>query len=512
MIVTAPGGRRRRRKKRGGGASSRAASSSRLSSTAGGLSAATMDASQSQSRSSAAAPSRIEPEARPVSSAVQDIERMERDGDLSGMVDYVQRFQADPDTVKAAMQGITEYALKRPNTEDAAVGILTDGGVEATVGAMRLHIADESVGVMCAIALRTIADTAENRAAVVECGGISAIAEALRLHGDNGELVKWCAAALRNLVDPVHVANGVLSVEQADHHAQVIIAEGAIGALVNALHAVQKADAAQIAAGQRHKGSRRPGGGGEEEGEEDGEDFEEPDLPPMDDLPPSVDHFKAVRVLVLTMRTLAVGHVEVQAKMVVAGGLMVVEDAKRRYAGNKAAKDVIDSFSNLHGWLRSEQTLELVRAWRHSHFEAARQTLVRAAGCRRSTFVQLNNNTPYTLRRATCALKHGVWLVMPPEFIVPGEQGVPFGSGFQIGPQATEGAPTCPPLPFRQRSNVPEGWAGVGALSQLERAGDVVVHCRDEGDCGVHGVCRRGGPNGAAGGAPIVPLAPWIAL
>ena len=67
----------------------------------------------------------------------------------------------------------------------------------------------------------------------------------------------------------------------------------------------------------------------------------------------------------------------------------------------------------------------------------------------------------------TFALKHGVWLVMPPEFIVPGEQGVPFGSGFQIGPQATEGAPTCPPLPFRQRSNVPEGWAGVGALSQL---------------------------------------------
>jgi hypothetical protein len=78
---------------------------------------------------------------------------------------------------------------------------------------------------------------------------------------------------------------------------------------------------------------------------------------------------------------------------------------------NKAAPDVIESFSNLHGWLRSEQTLELVRAWRHSHFEAARQTLVRAQGCRRSTFVQLNNNTPYTLRRATCALKHGVWLV-----------------------------------------------------------------------------------------------------
>lgn len=138
---------------------------------------------------------------------------MERAGDLSGLVDYVQRFQADPDTVRAAMQAITEYTLKRPTTEDAAVALLTDGGVEATVGAMRLHIADESVGVMCAIALRTIADTAENRAAVVDCGGVSAIAEALRLHGDNGELVKWCAAALRNLVDPVHVANG----EQRPH-------------------------------------------------------------------------------------------------------------------------------------------------------------------------------------------------------------------------------------------------------------------------------------------------------
>lgn len=297
-----------------------------------------------------------------MSSSIQDIERMERAGDLSGIVDYVQRFQADPDTVRAAMQAITEYTLKRPTTEDAAVALLTDGGVEATVGAMRLHIADESVGVMCAIALRTIADTAENRAAVVECGGVSAIAEALRLHGDNGELVKWCAAALRNLVDPVHVANGapapyflpphrclmspltygspvragVLSVEQADHHSQVIIAEGAIGALVNALHAVQKADAAAVSASNRHKGSRLGGGaGGMDEDEEDefGEDDQEDNLPPMDDLPPAVDHFKAVRVLVLTMRTLAVGNVEVQAKMVVAGGLMVVEDAKRRYSG-----------------------------------------------------------------------------------------------------------------------------------------------------------------------------------
>eukprot|EP01047_Picozoa_sp_COSAG01_P048049 COSAG01_NODE_4646_length_4853_cov_70.544594_2_plen_319_part_00 len=97
---------------------------------------------------------------------------------------------------------------------------------------------------------------------------------------------------------------------------------------------------------------------------------------------------------------------------------MVVEDARRRYMADPSARDVLESFGDLHGWLRSEQTLELVRAWRHSYFEQARQTLVRAERCRRSTFVQLNNNTPYTLRRATCALKYGVWLVMPPEFIV----------------------------------------------------------------------------------------------
>ena len=130
---------------------------------------------------------------------------------------------------------------------------------------------------------------------------------------------------------------GVLSVEQADHHCQVIIAEGAIGALVNALHAVQKADAASAAASNRHKGSRldasATGLGMDEDEDEMGGQEQEDDLPPMDDLPPAVDHFKAVRVLVLTMRTLAVGNVEVQAKMVVAGGLMVVEDAKRRYSG-----------------------------------------------------------------------------------------------------------------------------------------------------------------------------------
>jgi hypothetical protein len=206
MMVTAPGASRR--KKRGGGRPA-SRSASRMSSV--GMPSHGVSHSRGPAVSRAASrqgPARLQPEARPVSSSIQDIERMERAGDLSGLVDYVQRFQADPDTVRAAMQAITEYTLKRPTTEDAAVALLTDGGVEATVGAMRLHIADESVGVMCAIALRTIADTAENRAAVVECGGVSAIAEALRLHGDNGELVKWCAAALRNLVDPVHVANG----------------------------------------------------------------------------------------------------------------------------------------------------------------------------------------------------------------------------------------------------------------------------------------------------------------
>ena len=44
------------------------------------------------------------------------------------------------------------------------------------------------------------------------------------------------------------------------------------------------------------------------------------------------------------MRTLGVGNLEVQAKMVVAGGLMVVEDARRRYANDKRAADVLASF------------------------------------------------------------------------------------------------------------------------------------------------------------------------
>jgi hypothetical protein len=304
---------------------------------------AAVNQSRSQSRSgmgrapSAAGSQRRRPggtdgPARPVSNTVKEIEEMERRGNLAGLVDYMQKYMADPDSVRASMQAVTEYCLKRPTSEDAAVQMLENGGVEAIVSAMRLHIADESVGVMCAIAMRTVADTAENRVAVVEAGGVAAIAEALRLHGDNGELVKWCAAALRNLVDPVHVANGVLTVEQADFCSQQIIEEGVIGALVNALHAVQKADAVAKGAALprlKKKPANQQGGAYNSEEESEEEDMEVSKMP-VDDLPAAVDHFKAVRVLVLTMRTLAVGNLEVQAKMVVAGGLMVVEDARRR--------------------------------------------------------------------------------------------------------------------------------------------------------------------------------------
>ena len=65
--------------------------------------------------------------------------------------------------------------------------------------------------------------------------------------------------------------------------------------------------------------------------------------------------------------------------------------------------------ADIHSWLLGDTTLELVRAWRHAHFELSRQALVQAVGCRRSCFCQINNNTPYTLRRATCALKHGAF-------------------------------------------------------------------------------------------------------
>lgn len=429
LSVIAPRERRRRKLKRRD-RSSAGSALDQLRRPATSLGLATVPAPAPHSSLAASAVQAGRADARPVTDEIVDVERMEREGDLNGIIKYVQRFQADPDIVRAAMQALTDYCLKRPTSEDAAVEVKNLGGVEAVVSAMRLHIADETVTTMCAIAMRTIADTAENRVAMVEAGGVAAIGESLRLHGDNGELVKWCAAALRNIVDPVHVANGVLSVEQADFCLKAVIEEGIIGALVNALHAVQKADAVAkskpttVAPARNARSS-------------DLSDEEGHDLMPVDDLPVAVDHFKAVRVLVMTLRTLAVGNGEVQAKIVVAGGLMVVEDARRRYMGDQAAADVLDQFGDLHGWLRSERTLEIVRAWRHAYFEQARQTLVRAEGCRRSTFVQLNNNTPYTLRRATCALKHGVWLVMPPEFIVPGEQGVPFGSGFQLGPQPT---------------------------------------------------------------------------
>ena len=123
-------------------------------------------------------------------------------GNISEIVRSLQRYHADPDTVRAAVQAITDYVLKRPTSEEAQVALGRDDGIAAITSAMRMHIADESVGTMCAIALRSVADTAENRVAVVDTGGVAAMAEACRLHPDNPELVKWAAAALRNLVDP----------------------------------------------------------------------------------------------------------------------------------------------------------------------------------------------------------------------------------------------------------------------------------------------------------------------
>ena len=46
----------------------------------------------------------------------------------------------------------------------------------------------------------------------------------------------------------MHVANGVLSAEEASRHAAAIIDEGAVSALVSGLEAIQKADSAASAA------------------------------------------------------------------------------------------------------------------------------------------------------------------------------------------------------------------------------------------------------------------------
>ena len=69
--------------------------------------------------------------------------------------------------------------------------------------------------------------------------------------------------------------------------------------------------------------------------------------------------------------------------------------------------------------------------------------------------------------------------VMPPEFIVPGEQGVPFGSGFQIGPQATEANSS-----EQATSSFIIGTKGIVAYTAFIEEGDQMVLL--EVDCKPH--------------------------
>jgi hypothetical protein len=235
-------------------------------------------------------------------------------------------------------------------------------GVAAVCSAMRLHIADESVALMCAIALRSIADTAVNRVAVVDSGGVAAMSEAVRLHQDNPELVKWSAAALRNLVDPVHVANGVLSAEESSRHAAAIIDEGGVSALVSGLEAIQKADSAATAAAAAAGKAKAEAQLALEHGDAwtDQERAQQQELAELEDaeladLPPPVAYVKAIRVVILALRTLSLGNIEVQAKMVMASGLRVIEDAKRQY--NSKGGDLADALGDIHSWLLGDTTL-----------------------------------------------------------------------------------------------------------------------------------------------------------
>jgi hypothetical protein len=59
---------------------------------------------------------------------------------------------------------------------------------------------------------------------------------------------------------------------------------------------------------------------------------------------------------------------------------------------------------------------------------------------------------------------------MPPEFIVPGEQGVPFGSGFQVGPIATEANSS-----EQATSSFIQGTKGIVAYTAFIEEGDQMV-------------------------------------
>jgi hypothetical protein len=52
-----------------------------------------------------------------------EIEQQERAGDIPGIIRSLQRYHADPDTVRAAVQAISSYVLGRPTSEESQLAL-----------------------------------------------------------------------------------------------------------------------------------------------------------------------------------------------------------------------------------------------------------------------------------------------------------------------------------------------------------------------------------------------------
>jgi hypothetical protein len=117
-------------------------------------------------------------------------------GDYAGVVALMRAGAGDVEVQRAGCSAL--WILAAGNAGNR-VAIAEAGGVQAVVGAMKLHQGIAAVQEMGCGALMNLALNAGNRMAIGEAGGVQVVIDAMKIHEGIAEIQRWGCRALMNL-------------------------------------------------------------------------------------------------------------------------------------------------------------------------------------------------------------------------------------------------------------------------------------------------------------------------
>jgi hypothetical protein len=117
------------------------------------------------------------------------------EGGIEAIVHAMFMHVSNADVQEQACRALGKLAANPENKEALAKA----GGVEAIVQAMHEHVSNADVQEQACSALRDLATRAENKQVIRDAGGVQAIEEAMEQHVSNAGIQEQENAALRNI-------------------------------------------------------------------------------------------------------------------------------------------------------------------------------------------------------------------------------------------------------------------------------------------------------------------------